>query len=319
MWQHLTDDAYNEFLLSFNLLKTKDIKRYKNTLYYLSNNIDGNYIEYEIPKKNGKFKTIYEPSKILKLVQKNILNNILEEKRLSKYAKAYQKNISLIDNAMPHINKKLILKLDIKNFFDNITFDMVYESCFREELYPKSIGILLTKLCTYQGHLPQGAPTSAYISNIVMREFDEVIGIYCSNKDISYTRYSDDLTFSGDFKSSEVINIVKLELKKYRLKLNYDKIRVIHNNKRQMVTGIVVNEKINIKREYMRKIRQEIYYITKFGIDEHLNKLHIKDKNKYLHNLLGRINYCLQINNNLECLNYRNAIKELLKDQLNIN
>lgn len=80
-----------------------------------------------------------------------------------------------------------------------------------------------------------------------MREFDEVIGIYCSNKDISYTRYSDDLTFSGDFKPSEVINIVKLELKKYRLKLNYDKISIIHHNKRQTVTGIVVNEKINIK------------------------------------------------------------------------
>ncbi len=52
MWQHLTDDAYNEFLLSFNLLKTKDIKKYKNVLYYLSNNIDGNYILYEIPKRN---------------------------------------------------------------------------------------------------------------------------------------------------------------------------------------------------------------------------------------------------------------------------
>ena len=315
MWQHLTDDAYNEFLLSFNLLKTKDIKRYKNTLYYLSNNIDGNYIEYEIPKKNGKFRTIYEPSKILKLVQKNILHNILEEKRLSKYAKAYQKNISLIDNALPHINKKLILKLDIKNFFDNITFDMVYESCFREELYPKSIGILLTKLCTYQGHLPQGAPTSAYISNIVMRQFDEVIGIYCSNKDISYTRYSDDLTFSGDFKPSEVINIVKLELKKYRLKLNYDKISIIQHNKRQTVTGIVVNEKINIKREYFKKIRQEIYYITKFGIDEHLDKLNISNKTKYLDSLLGRINYVIQITDNKEFITYKN----FLKDQLNIN
>ena len=69
MWQYLTDDAYNEFLLSFNLLKTKDIRRYKNTLYYLSNNIEGNYVEYEISKKNGKIRTIYEPSPILKLAK----------------------------------------------------------------------------------------------------------------------------------------------------------------------------------------------------------------------------------------------------------
>lgn len=59
MWQHLTDDAYNEFLLSFNLLKTKDIKRYKNTLYYLSNNIDGNYTEYDIPKKEVENLELY--------------------------------------------------------------------------------------------------------------------------------------------------------------------------------------------------------------------------------------------------------------------
>ena len=148
-----------------------------------------------------------------------------------------------------------------------------------------------------------------------MREFDEVIGIYCSNKDISYTRYSDDLTFSGDFKPSEVINIVKLELKKYRLKLNYDKISIIHHNKRQTVTGIVVNEKINIKREYFKKIRQEIYYITKFGIDEHLDKLNISNKTKYLDSLLGRINYVIQITDNKEFITYKN----FLKDQLNIN
>ncbi len=310
MWQHLTDDAYNEFLLSFNLLKTKDIKRYKNTLYYLSNNIDGNYIEYEIPKKNGKFRTIYEPSKILKLVQRNILHNILEEKRLSQHAKAYQKNVSLIDNAMPHINKKLILKLDIKDFFDNITFNMVYDSCFREELYPKSIGILLTKLCTYHGHLPQGAPTSSYISNIVMREFDEVVGKYCSNNSISYTRYSDDLTFSGDFNVTSVINMVKEELKKYGFKLNYEKIHVIRNNKRQLVTGIVVNKKINICKEYKRRIRQEIYYINKFGIDEHLSRLHIKNKDEYLSNLLGRINYVYDITKDKVFLKYKTFLKK---------
>ncbi len=110
------------------------------------------------------------------MVQRNILHNILEEKRVSKYAMAYRKNINLKDNAFPHLNNKIILKLDIKNFFDNITFDMVYKTCFREEVYTKSFGVLLTKLCTYNNKLPQGSPASSYISNIVMRYFDEAVG-----------------------------------------------------------------------------------------------------------------------------------------------
>ena len=311
MWQHLTYDAYNEFLLSFNLLKTKDIKKYKNVLYYLSNNIDGNYIEYEIPKRNGKFRTIYEPSEILKTVQRNILHNILEEKRVSKYATAYKKGISLKDNALPHVNNKIILKLDIKNFFDNITFNMVYKKCFREEIYTKSFGILLTKLCTYNNKLPQGAPTSSYISNIIMREFDEVIGKYCFSNNINYTRYSDDLTFSGNFNVSYVINLVKDELKRNGFKLNYNKIHVIRNNKRQVVTGIVVNEKINMCKEYKRKIRQEMYYIKKYGLSEHLNKLKISNKDKYLNNLLGRINFVFDVTNDKIFLKYRDYLKEI--------
>ncbi len=305
MWKYLTIDTYNEFLLSFNLLKTKDIKHYKKTLYYLSNNIDGNYIEYEKLKKNGNFRTIYEPSKLLKKVQRNILHNILEEKGISKYATAYKKGVSLKDNALPHINNKIILKLDIKNFFDNITFNKVYNLCFKEEIYTKPFGILLTKLCTYNNKLPQGAPTSSYISNIIMRDFDEVVGKYCTKNKINYTRYSDDLTFSGIFNINDVINLVKKELKKKGFKLNYDKIHVIKNNKRQIVTGIIVNKKINISKEYKRKIRQEIYYIKKYGIERHLKMLNINNKTKYLNNLLGRINYVIQITHSKEFLEYK--------------
>lgn len=309
MWKYLDNVTYDEFLLSFNLVKTKDIKKYKNTLYYLSNNIDGNYIEYEIPKKSGGMRKIYEPSPLLKSVQRNILCNILEEKRLSSYAKAYRKNMSIIDNAVVHVRKKVILKLDIKNFFDSITYKMVYNSCFNETLYPKPIGILLTELCTYRGILPQGAVTSSFISNVIMREFDEIIGLYCKNNDISYTRYSDDMTFSGDFNTSEAIKFVKLELNKMGLKLNDKKIRVINNNKRQVVTGIIVNEKVNIAREYKRKIRMDMYYIKKYGIDEHLRKIDMNNKIKYINTLIGKINFVLLVNPSHEFQEYINYFK----------
>ncbi len=313
MWYYLTDKMYDGFLLSFNLFKTNDIKKVKRTLYYLSNNLDANYISFDIPKKNGKLRTIYEPSGLLKNVQRNILKNILEDKKISKYAKAYQRHISLVDNAIEHINKKIILKLDIKDFFPSINFNMVYNTCFNETLYPRKLGILLTNICMYNNELPQGTPTAAYISNIILRSFDEKIGNYCDNLNISYTRYSDDLTFSGDFNVQEIISLVKDELRKYHFKLNYDKIKVIRNNNRQIVTGIVVNKKLSIKREYKKKIRQEIYYINKYGIDSHLKKLNIDNKNKYLHSLKGKVNFVLQVeNNNEEFKKYQIYIDNLL-------
>lgn len=130
--ESLTDKIDDEFLLSFHLLKNNDIKKVKRTLYYLTNNLDANYISFDIPKKNGDFRTIYEPSNLLKTVQRNILKNILEEMKISKYASAYQKGISLVDNVKVHINKSIILKLDIKDFFPSINFNMVYNTCFNE-------------------------------------------------------------------------------------------------------------------------------------------------------------------------------------------
>ena len=228
MWKYIDKEKSKEFLLSLGLLndnisdKDKIIK-----LYSISNNVEKNYKIFKIKKRNGKYRTIYEPNYTLKEIQKNILNNILNNKKISIYAKAYHKGIGLIDNAKEHVNKKLILKLDIKDFFENISFIDVYNSCFEIEYFPKEIGILLTHLCTYKEHLPQGAPTSSYISNLVLKEFDEYIGVICKEENISYTRYSDDMTFSGDFNPSKIITIVKKELRKYNLELNNEKIHVI--------------------------------------------------------------------------------------------
>ena len=178
MWKYIGIKECNEFLLSLNLIDCKDEKKYIKTIYSISNNIEKNYRIYKIKKHNGKYRTIYEPNKILKQIQKRILVNILNNKKISKFAKAYHKGIGLKDNAIFHVNKKMILKLDIKNFFENISFLDVYNSCFSIEYFPKSVGMLLTYLCTYDDHLTQGSPTSAYISNLVMKEFDEELGLY---------------------------------------------------------------------------------------------------------------------------------------------
>ena len=172
MQKYIGIQECNEILLSLNLFNCKDEKKYIKTLYSISNNIEKNYKIYKIKKKNGKLRTIYEPNSLLKHIQKQILSNILNDKAISKYAKAYHKGISLRDNAVPHVNKEIILKLDIKNFFENISHIDVYNCCFSIECFPESVGIILAILCTYDDHLIQGAPTSAYVSNLVMKNFE---------------------------------------------------------------------------------------------------------------------------------------------------
>ncbi len=308
-----TKEMNKEFLLSLNLLNKKLPSNIElKTLYSLSNRIENNYKIYKIKKHNGKYRTIYSPNTLLKNIQRKILKNILNNKSISPYAKAYHKGICLKDNAYPHLNQKKILKLDIIDFFENIEYINIYKTCFNEIYFPKAVGHLLTYLCTYESRLPQGAPTSSYISNLVMNEFDYEIGTWCNKRNINYTRYSDDMTFSGDFNHQEVISYVRKQLYKLGLKINNKKINIIDNSQQQKVTGIIVNKKLQVSKKYRNKIRQEIYYIKKYNLSNHLEKLNIKDKTKYLNSLKGKINYVLNIDpHNKEFISYKDYLKEL--------
>ena len=313
MWKYIGKKECNEFLLSLKLINEKDENKYIKKLYAISNNVESNYNIYKIKKRNGKLRTIYEPTPTLKHIQRRILKVILNNKEISKYAMAYHKDKCLKDNAFPHLHKKIILKLDIKDFFENIRFIDVYNYCFSIEYFPKPVGMLLTYLCTYNEYLPQGAPTSSYISNLVMKDFDEEIGSWCLNNDISYTRYSDDMTFSGDFNPSEVIKLVRKLLAKLDLELNNNKIHIVKSSSSQLVTGIVVNEKLQVSSKYRKKIRQEVYYIEKFGLDSHLDRIGFnQDKEDYLNILYGKILYVLQINlKDKEFIKYKNIVNDL--------
>ena len=259
------------------------------TLYGLSNNLEKHYHNVLIPKSDGTKRKLSVPDLILKNVQRSIVDNILVYYPISKYATAYKVGSNVQKNARPHVNKEKVLKLDIEGFFDNIIYSRVKDIVFYEEKFSEPIRILLTMLCYYRESLPQGAPTSPAITNIIMYDFDEKIGAYCTEKGVSYTRYCDDMTFSGEFDEKEIITLVKEELRKLGLFLKNRKTVVINSTKRQTVTGIVVNEKLNITKEYKKKIRQEIYYIEKFGLESHTKKQGIADSVGYLTSLKGRI------------------------------
>lgn len=290
----------------------KDLGFSAKTLYGLSNSLEKHYHTVYLPKSDGSKRKLSVPDLILKLVQKSIADNILIQYQISKYAKAYKPGSSIQKNARPHVGKKKILKLDIEGFFDHILYSRVKDTVFYEEKYSESIRILLTMLCYYNDSLPQGAPTSPAITNIIMYDFDETVGAFCNEKNIAYTRYCDDMTFSGCFDEREIISFVKGELRKLGLFLKNRKTAVISASKRQVVTGIVVNEKMNVTKDYKKTIRQEIYYIKKFGLDEHLKRLGISDKQQYVLSLKGRIAFVLQtIPNNCEFIEYKNFLDSI--------
>lgn len=287
----------------------KDLGLPARTLYGLSNNIERHYHSVLIPKSDGSKRKLSVPDLILKTVQRSIADNILSQYPVSRYAKAYKPGGSVIKNALPHVGKNKLLKLDIEGFFDNILYSQVKDIVFYEGKYAEPIRTLLTMLCYYRESLPQGAPTSPAITNIIMYAFDENVGAFCNTRNISYTRYCDDMTFSGDFDEREIIGFVKDELYKLGLFLKNRKTAVIPKAKRQTVTGIVVNEKINITKDYKKKIRQEMYYIKKFGIDGHLNRMGIADKEQYIRSLKGRVAFVLQaIPNDRECAEYKDRL-----------
>ncbi|HJB34734.1 MAG TPA: hypothetical protein H9775_09375 [Candidatus Blautia merdipullorum] len=119
----------------------------------------------------------------------------------------------------------------------------------------------------------------------------------CRSREISYTRYCDDLTFSGSFNSSTVIHKASSFLLRMGFQVNPEKTRISTQGQRQSVTGIVVNKKAQLPKEYRRRLRQELYYIEKFGLAEHLKKIHSSSHpEKYLESLEGKVRYVLQIN-----------------------
>jgi RNA-directed DNA polymerase len=268
------------------------------------------YRKFEIKKKNGKLRSLKEPLPSLKEIQNWILENILYKVEVSKYAKAYVRKRNILDNVKYHRSRDKVLTLDIENFFGSIKRQNV-ETIFRGMNYSSNMSNLLSKLCCCDDVLPQGSATSPCLSNIYLKPFDKVISEYCNENSIRYTRYADDLAFSGKFDQELLIELVRRELKKIGLKLNEDKIKLMEQNSRQIITGIVVNDIIQIPKKDRNAIRQEVYYIMKFGLKDHLIRTK-NTKSNYLKHLLGKINYAIYINpNDKEMMEYKVSIQSL--------
>lgn len=203
------------------------------------------YRDFDIIKKNGKLRKISEPLPSLKEIQYWILRNILEKVKISAFAKAYKRKTTLKENVRFHSNQKILINFDIKDFFPSIQLENI-EEIFKNLGYSDWISNLMAKLCTRNKQLPQGAPTSPYLSNIFFKPIDDLIADYCIDKKIRYTRFADDLSFSGDFDEKDLSIFIKETLSAFQLNLNPDKTKILLRNQRQIVTGVVVNDKIHV-------------------------------------------------------------------------
>ncbi len=281
-------------------------------LYGVSNQIGKHYHQVSIPKANGGARSLHVPDAQLKAIQRRIHDVLLAPEPISPYATAYRPGCSTKINAMLHVGQPVLLKLDILHFFDSITYTIVKERVFPADRFSEANRILLAILCTHNEVVPQGAPTSPAISNIIMRDFDSKIGAWCERHSIGYTRYCDDMTFSGYFDPEQLIDLVKSELRKMGFFLNGKKTTLVRDGRQKIVTGLVVNEKENVPAEYRRRLRQEMHYCMRYGIESHMEKAKIQGtKEQYAMKLLGRVNYVLSVTpDNAEFRTYSNWLRK---------
>ena len=264
-------------------------------LHEITDHIEQHYTEIHIPKRHGGFRILNRPDDQLDRLQRIILNRILNKMDCSPYATAYHKGAKLIDNASPHVGKRYLLKTDVADFFGSIRFDKVYQYAFPSIRYPKEVGTFLTMLCCLGDVLPQGTCTSPALSNLFMQPFDNSFSGWCKKRGFNYTRYCDDITVSGDNSLYPAYLKAKELLSQRGLLLNEDKTHFITDSFRQTVTGLTVNEKVNVTADYKRKLRQELYYADRFGIESAAQFLHQPDAQKYYQQLMGRLNFVLSI------------------------
>ena len=246
----------------------------KEEILEVINNINLYYYTYPITKKSGKLRYINAPTGILKVWQKILLHEVFYNEPPHVNAHGFTKRKSPVTAALKHINRKLIVSVDIKNFFPTITLAKLKKR-FKYLTYKNNTNIhailkneeqteLLLRLITYKGSLPQGTSTSPAVSNLFMRLFDNNLTTQLKrfDEDIVITRYADDITVSTNketVRSEIIIHRIEIELKKNNLVLNKRKTHTSVYSKRQQVLGIVVNQKLNTPKEKHRNLRAELH------------------------------------------------------------
>ena len=276
---------FNEIQSRNQLADFLGIQRKTLTYVLFEARVDSFYSSFDIPKKDGSLRNIYAPSGALKIIQRKLTNALYEYQTLlrkengikANISHAFEKNKSIVSNARIHKNKRFIFCVDLNNFFNSFHFGRVFGYFLSNRYFnlPKEVAVTIAQIACYKGILPQGAPSSPIITNLICQALDIHVLKIAKKYKLDYTRYADDLTFSTnnkDFldKKDEFFEALKKEIEKSGFSINEEKTRLIYRDSRQMVTGLVVNHKINVPRDFYRATRamlHALYTTGEFKVD----------------------------------------------------
>ena len=250
------------YLVVLHYLSTRPLSKLVGTRF------DENYHSWLLPKKKGGSREISAPVSYLKAVQRRLLDELFSKVTLHQCATGFRPNYSIKDNALPHVGKRVVVNVDISGFFQNTSLSIIRSAINRSLPLDASLSVrrLMFDICTRAGGLPTGAPTSPAIANIGLIHFDNAISKACLKHDITYTRYADDLTFSGD-DPGKILPYVEEWLERFGYKLDRKKTNFFRRGRRQVVTGLVVNDKVSVPRATRRKLRAALHNLKAKGKD----------------------------------------------------
>lgn len=301
----IKEELISVYLKRINQLKSKDLpiifeiehlsyltEIKIDILYNMIFSSENFYREFRIPKKKkNEFRTINSPYSSLLSVQNWILKNILDFTKIHYSAHGYIKNKSIKTNATQHLGQNQLYKIDLKDFFPNIKIPRIVNQ-FKRLGYTKNISLALASLCCYKDYLSQGSPTSPTLSNLVAYKMDKRLTLLAKKNNLIYTRYVDDIAISGENINYQLQKFICKIIEEEGFIINYDKTYLSDSkiNKRQL-TGIVIKDDyLTIPNNLKKQLKQEVYYISKFGLRSHL--FSIKNKNPYyVESLLGKLQY----------------------------
>ncbi|MGI9516070.1 MAG: reverse transcriptase family protein [Pirellulaceae bacterium] len=220
--------------------------------------VNREYGEFQIRKRNGKPRTIAAPNAELKHLQRRILRRLIARLKVHPQATGFQRGLSFVDNARCHQSQSIVIRIDLVDFFPSIKRQRI-EKYFRNAGWNRKAARLLADLTTWKGELPQGAPTSPRLSNLVNYSLDARLAGLAQRYDGVYTRYADDIVISlsrDDWLLNDLIADLIRTIRQHGYRPHIKgKFDVRRSHQRQMVTGLVVNDRANLPRETRRWLR----------------------------------------------------------------
>lgn len=223
-------------------------------LEYLLSNASVLYRTRREPKTSGGYRIIQAPHSSLKRAQRRLLTWLYRVSRWHYAASAGYRGASILRHARPHVGRRCVLTMDIKAFFDSVNYGQVRAALERNGVRP-DLAVAITKLTTRKRALPQGAPTSPLLGNLVLYGLDRRVSRLCERRDLRYTRYVDDLAISGDADLTDLIETIEYVVTRAGFRTAREKTTVRIHPEEQVITGLAVNDGLAIPHERRGQLR----------------------------------------------------------------